>query len=312
MPTAGARALLTSLVDYAGLYPPASLTVTNAAEHYARARAGTHAWMLARLVVPASRLPELSEAAAVLMPGTHATSGYREHAHSQSPWPLSVVIDRPLDEALDLIDAFDERHAEPDRGLASVESVELKAARPDDIDEALDILPSTLFPFFEIPLGGDCRGFVAALAGGEASAKIRCGGTAPGTIPDTGSIAAFLRACRGAGVSFKATAGLHHPVRGEQPLTYEPGCPRDVMHGFINLFVAAGLAQTSDEGEAVLREVLDERDGQAFEVSNTGVVWRGHPLATDDIVRAREAFALSIGSCSFDEPVDDLRSLGWL
>jgi len=35
-------------------------------------------------------------------------------------------------------------------------------------------------------------------------------------------------------------------------------------------------------------------------------------LTTTDLSLVRESFALSFGSCAFDEPVGDLKGLGWL
>ncbi len=149
--------LVTGLFDYAGLFPPASHDMAAACEHYARARMGSHAWMLGRIVCPAGKLHKLSEAAAVLMPGTYATSGYREHADILEPWSISAVIDRPLDEALELIDAFDEHHGEEDHGLARVDSIELKATSPGMIDDAIDLIPDDMTPLFEVPTDADPR-----------------------------------------------------------------------------------------------------------------------------------------------------------
>jgi hypothetical protein len=304
--------LVTGLFDYAGLYPPARLEMRQAAEAYARGRMGEHAFMLGRFVCPVSKLHKLSEAASVMMPGTHATSGYREHADVLEPWSVSAVIDRPLEEALELIDAFDEHHGVEDHGLARVESIELKAESPEFIDEALDEIPDDIEPFFEVPVEQDCRGFVAALAGNEASAKVRCGGVTPEAIPASGQIAAFLLACRGAGVPFKATAGLHHPLRAEHRLTYEEGGPRAVMHGFVNLWMAAALVRAREVSRETAVEVLEERDARMFDFGEETARWRGQEMGIVDIARARETFAISIGSCSFDEPVEDLKRLGWL
>jgi hypothetical protein len=304
--------LVTGLFDYAGLFPPATHDMAAACEHYARARMGSHAWMLGRIVCPAGKLHKLSEAAAVLMPGTYATSGYREHADILEPWSISAVIDRPLEEALELIDAFDEHHGEEDHGLARVDSIELKATSPGMIDDAIDLIPDDMTPFFEVPTDADPRGFIAALAGGEACAKIRCGGVTPDAIPTSGQVADFLLACRAAGVAFKATAGLHHPLRAEQNLTYEESPPRGVMHGFVNLFMAATLVRTREASREMVLEVLEEREASRFSFTDEGAGWRGHTVEPMDLARTRESFALSIGSCSFDEPVEDLRKLGWL
>jgi hypothetical protein len=67
------RTLMTGLIDYAGLFPPAKLEMQASAESFARARMGEHEWVLGRFICPVSRLREFSKTAAVMMPGTHAT-----------------------------------------------------------------------------------------------------------------------------------------------------------------------------------------------------------------------------------------------
>src|SRR3954468_24709229 len=57
------RALVAGLVDYAGLFPPASLGMAEAAANYSSYLASSEAWMLGRFVVPVARLGELAEAA---------------------------------------------------------------------------------------------------------------------------------------------------------------------------------------------------------------------------------------------------------
>jgi hypothetical protein len=310
-----ARSLTTlaaGLFDYAGLFPPASLDMRSAAEMFARARQSPHADMLARIVCPATKLHKLSEAAAVMMPGTFATSGYREHADVLGPWGVSAVIDGDLEECLELIDAFDEHHEAEEHGLARVETIELKAKSPAFIDEAIELIADDLLPFFEVPGGEDCRGYIAALAGNDAFAKIRCGGVTPDAIPPSEQIADFVLACRGAGVAFKATAGLHHPIRAEQNLTYDSDPPRAVMHGFVNLWMAAALVRIEGASRETMIDVLEDTDPDSFSFTDSAAAWRGHELNVTDLARAREAFSISIGSCSFDEPVEDLKKLGWL
>lgn len=312
MPSRALTTLTTSLFDYAGLFPPAGLDMPKTCENYARARMGTHAWTIGRIVCPASQLHNLSEAAAVLMPGTYATSGYREHADILEPWSISAVIDGPLAESLELIDAFDEHHGVEEHGLARVDTIELKAKNPAFIDEAIDQIPDDITPFFEVPGEGDCRGFIAALAGGEAHAKIRCGGVIADAFPTSERIADFLLACRGASVAFKATAGLHHPLRAEQRLTYEPDSPCGTMHGFVNLFMAAAFVRTKEASREMVIELLEEQDASQFGFEDATARWRRQELDAVDLARTRETFALSIGSCSVDEPVADLQKLGWL
>lgn len=312
MTTDSLRALVSELFDYAGLFPPTGHGMQRAVESYARDRMGEDAWMLGRFVCAASRLGELSEHGAALMPGTYATSGYREHADTLEPWGVTVVADLPLEDALARIVEFNERHSREDRGLARADAVEIKASSAAFIDETLDVVPGDILPFYELPIDLDCRGMIAALSGSGACAKVRCGGVTPDAIPVPDRVAAFLHACAAGDVPFKATAGLHHPVRAEQPLTYEPSPPRAVMHGFVNVFLAAVAARADRASPDDLAAILDERDPSAFTFTAVAAAWRGREWAAESITSIRASFALSIGSCSFEEPVADLRGLGWL
>jgi len=314
--TQAIRSLMAGLIDYAGLFPPAKLPMAASAEAFARSRMGEHEWMLGRFICPASRLREFSQAAAVMMPGTFATSGYREHADVSEPWRVSVIIDGTLESDLETMAGFNSHHEREDNGLAVADALELKVTEPQDVDEAIELIPDEYFPFFEFPadivMKGDCRGFVAALAGHGAAAKIRTGGVTPEAFPSTRAVADFMLACRGAGVAFKATAGLHHPVRAEYPLTYEKGCPRGVMHGFLNVFLAAAMVHEDHVDGARAAEILEEKDAANFKFTEEGVRWHGLFLESARLAQARELFCLSYGSCSFDEPVEDLKKLGLL
>ncbi|MBX3361277.1 MAG: hypothetical protein KF912_09830 [Phycisphaeraceae bacterium] len=314
------RTLLAGLIDYAGLFPPAKLEMGPAAEAFARHLRGEHEFALGRFICPVSRLEEFSRAAAVLMPGTFATSGYREYAESTRAWAVSAILDWPLPDAfeqsLDAIDAFNAHHAEEANGLARIDTIELKVTRPSAIDEALDELPDDLFPFFEFDLSQDCRGFVAALAGnaesGGAGAKLRCGGVKPELIPAPEHVGDALCALVAADVPFKATAGLHHPWRAVQSLTYEASAPHAVMHGFVNVFLGAALARAHRLDRGVLLRVLTEEDARAFVFTEDRASWRDLSIDTASLAKVRETFALSYGSCSFDEPFADLARLGLL
>jgi hypothetical protein len=109
-------------------------------------------------------------------------------------------------------------------------------------------------------------------------------------------------------VAFKATAGLHHPVRAPQALTYAADSPRAVTHGFLNVFLAAAFAW---HGDRDLEPVLAETDPAAFRFDDRAH-WRDRSLDAAQVRDARREFAHSFGSCSFDEPVRDLEALGLL
>ncbi|MCC6321673.1 MAG: hypothetical protein IT438_09605 [Phycisphaerales bacterium] len=311
-----AHALLQGLIDYAGLFPPAKLGMAESARNYAAYLRSPESWMLGRFICPVSRLEEFRAATVGLLP-TPSGNGAPGTPHSDSPWPISAVIDGDLDENLDAIFAFNAEHAIPARGLAVIDAAEIKIPPEKPaaafIDESLDLMSEEVYPFFELPPGGDLRGPIAALSGADAGAKLRTGGITPDAFPPAPTVAGFLLACAAADVPFKATAGLHHPIRSEHPLTYEPGCPRGTMHGFVNVFFAAALAHAHRHergGEQTLARILSETDPRAFRFEPGSITWNEHALDISQLGIARETFALSFGSCSFTEPVQDLRALG--
>lgn len=309
--TRSLRTLMTDLIDYAGLFPPAKLNMPAAVEEYARHRRGPNEWMLGRFICPVSKLDEFSAQAAALMPGTFATSGYREHADTQEPWLVSAIVDGPLESDLDAVYHFNRKHSKEDHGLSRIDMVEIKTPEPGFVDEALDVIPEDMFPFFEFPPpdklpGADCRGFVAALAGNGAGAKIRTGGLTPDAFPTCEYVAKFIRACVDADVPFKATAGLHHPVR------HFSHSVKSEMHGFFNLFIAAGLMKAGRVDEPGMIQILRDQEAADFLFNDDTVGWKEHRLTVAQLAKVREAFALSYGSCSFDEPIEDLKGMGLL
>jgi hypothetical protein len=315
--TGSLRTLTTDLIDYAGLFPPAKLDMPAAVEAYNRARIGEQEPMLGRFICPLARLEEFEKAAGALLPGTHARSGYRTPLDGTDPWRISALVEGDIQKNLATIDAFNARHDEPDNGLCVIDVIELKVSRVTQVDETLDQLTEDLFPFFEFPVSltdgpGDCRGFVASLAGNKAAAKIRTGGIVGNAFPTIQEVATFLHACAAADVPFKATAGLHHPIRAVHRLTYEQGSPTCKMHGFLNLFLAAAVAKTMHPDIAVTAAILAAEDPDEFRFGEDALGWREHLITTADAAVVREGFALSFGSCSFDEPVSDLKTLGWL
>ncbi|MHB1312352.1 MAG: hypothetical protein ACYC3L_10065 [Gemmatimonadaceae bacterium] len=280
------RPLLAGLIDYAGLFPPAALAMGSAAANYGAYRTGADAWALGRFVLPASRLEEFE---------AEHTGGVPDGA-----WRLSALAQAS---DADAIGAFNGRNA----GRAVVDSLETKAETVDDV-AALAPLARLGAVFVEIPVRDDPDALVRAIGAHGLHAKVRTGGVTPAAFPPPTDVARFLAACARHGVAFKATAGLHHPLRGEYPLTYDPGAARGTMFGYLNVFVAAMfLHHGMSEADAV--PLLEERDASAIHLDAAGVRWRTHALGAGLVAEARAQFALSFGSCSFREPMDDLSSL---
>ena len=293
-------ALMSNLIDYAGLFPPAKLDMPTTVRNYADYLSSPEAWMLGRLLVPAGRLDEFDSCASSLLP----------HDDEAESWRISCLTapagERQLDDDLQRIALFNDQHAAPDAGLAMIDVIELHADSAQKIDDALDMIPDELFAFFELPIEDDPRGLIAALAGGEAGAKVRTGGVTADATPAPAPLARFIGACASANVPFKVTAGLHHPIR------HHDDSVGARMFGFLNVFVGACLAQEVQLDEALLADLLDDESSSSFRFDAEGFAWREHRLSHDQITDARDHFAVSFGSCSFDDPRNDLRTLNLL
>lgn len=323
--TPSLQALLDEILDYAGLFPPADLSLERALRNYAEYRTEQEAWMLSRFVLPVRRLPDLGE--------------YRDLLTTGPPYSLSVLGTGGGDAEtflaafardLDAIGAF---HADyEDRAQADVMEVPLPDAlvggSQSEISNFLDALNSTLVEtgtakldlFLEVPLRSDSvrslSGLCAAVAQHNSrqalparttvGLKMRCGGAEPTDVPSVEDAAALIVACRDAGIPFKATAGLHHPVRH-----YDDGLDTN-MHGFLNVFGAAVLAAEHSLNRPEVETVLREESGENFRFLKDAFAWRDLTVSLEGVRHARNTLALSFGSCSFEEPVDHLRDMEFL
>jgi hypothetical protein len=288
------RALLAASIDYAGLFPPAGLDMATAVARYAEYRAGPDAWALGRFVVPAGRLGELEREAEALAPRTPA-----------EPWRLSVLVGAAAGDELETLGEFNCRHAADGAAAFSGDVVEARADSVEAIDALLAKLPRALQAYVEIPLARDPAPLVAAIARHGARAKARTGGVTADAFPSAAEVARFLRACTAADVPFKATAGLHHALRAEYPLTYAPDSPSGTMFGYLNLFLAAAFLRAGLDDANVIR-LLEERSRDAFHFTPDALEWRGHRLDRAAVEEARTRGIVAFGSCSFTEPVGEM------
>lgn len=294
------RTLLAGLIDYAGLFPPASLGMPAAIAAYDEYRRGPDREALGRFVAPAARLRELSGSARdVLRADT-----------PDAPWRVTVIAGEKLGDSLAEAMQFNFRHASGAEGARAIcDAIEAPVSAIAAVESATEVVPDSFHLFLEVPIHSDPEPLISAMSGTRAAAKMRTGGVTASAIPSAADVLRFMKTCRVHGVPFKATAGLHHAIRDEYPLTYERNAPSGEMLGFLNVFLAAAFLDGGASDKEVL-EILDERDASSFAFDEDGVTWRGIALAADDLARARSRFALSYGSCSFLEPVCEAKALG--
>ena len=135
--------------------------------------------------------------------------------------------------------------------------------------------------------------------------KLRTGGVIADAFPSSVQIARAILASTKHHVPVKFTAGLHHPIRMFRDEV------KTEMHGFLNVIGAGVLSAEHHWDEAQTVDMLEDQNAKLFEFHDTVFAWRDWEITLDRI-KARRKFITSFGSCSFDEPREDLRALGIL
>lgn len=276
------EAVLSHCVDYAGLFPPAGLDLRTAVENYQRYREGPDAWALNRLVLPAAKASEFA-------------AGWPELAAKA---PLSVLLGSDVEEDARSLFAL---------GLR-IDCLEARFTSPSKAARVQQFLPVDAEVYWEVATTCALEEAVRAIGSAGARAKIRMGGTTPDAIPQPQDVVRFVSCCIRHQVPFKATAGLHHALRGPYPLTYEENAPLARMHGFINLLLAAAVLYYGG-GEADACEVLEGDSPASFAFALDKVRWHHRAFSAEQIAEVRRNALISFGSCSFTEPVEGLKEL---
>lgn len=313
------QALMARSLDYAGLFPPAKLPLDKAIVEYSAIRGDPHQWFAARFVLPVARASEFAQ---------EARSELAEASKQHLPWHLTTLIRSApsIGEALELLRA--EIHLL--RGLLdthpdslALDSCELPL--PDELlsshdqelarsffyeayrifDEAQMKVPV----FWEVNLQKSFEHIALAAhhlnltEAGRACLKFRTGGLTAAAIVSPEALAHAFRVTTQHKVPFKLTAGLHLAMRH-----FDPAVGADVF-GFLNVFVAAVLHWTKSLSETELKLLLEEKSEGTISFSDEGISWKNYSASIADIRHVRNVGLRSFGSCSFYEPIDDLKAL---
>ena len=325
--TSSLQVFMKEMIDYAGLFPPAKLSLDPAIRNFAKYKKGENADMLSRFIIPASQL--------------HRLEPYGEELfEADPPFGFSVLgkgtemiseFEEAMQQVIENCEDFNEEHGD----VVTTEILETKlpkeAAFSNDVDLIADLLnsnaegfaksedtPSYLFyeTFWEENWKNDIQTALEAIARhnesmssedesyGYAGFKIRCGGVEAHMFPSPEQVAFALNKAREHNVALKCTAGLHHPVRHYNESV------QTRMHGFFNVFGGAMLAYAQNLSDEELTKILIEEDPEQFSFTEEGLSFDDYFISTEEIKELREVALISYGSCSFDEPIDDLKKLG--
>jgi hypothetical protein len=318
--TASLRAFMANLIDYAGLFPPANLVLPEAIQNYARYRQSPDRWMLSRFIIPAAQLGELS--------------AFGDLFRGGDPFVFSALgrggrdteeFFAGLEAAVKAIEAFRQEHGSS--VIVDVFEIKLPGSMTsaNNVSEIIDLLSKSadllnsagqIAVYYEVASTPSweqsVRGTIEAIAENnakqkrQAGFKLRCGGVEISAFPTPAQIALALLACRDAGISLKATAGLHHPIRRFDRSV------QTKMHGFLNVLGAGILAHVHKLKQGQIETIIEDEIAAHFQFSAGGFAWNDLEATSDEIAAIRKSALVSFGSCSFDEPREDLQSLGLL
>jgi len=286
------KQLLSSIVDYAGLFPPAQRSLPEAIALYNQAQCAPEQWLIGRFVLPAACLPAFL---------TLRPTGLKPERAER--WPLSIILSHNWAIELAQIREHATTHS------VHISALEMPPLPPDTVRQIGLHLPMGTTAFFEIPLNADLDPYLTVLQQPHIAAKLRTGGITSDAFPDSAQLAQAILSLAKANIPFKATAGLHHPLRGDRRLTYNPDSAFTTMHGFLNvaMLAAAAYQQSVSLDDAIA--LLEEQSIHAFGFIETSIHWRNYALSLAALERSRQQFFHSFGSCSIQEPIDDLHSL---
>lgn len=288
-------AMLEGLFDFAGLFPPAELSMETAARQYHEHLQCEHSWILGKFVLPVDRLEEF------------AAEAQRFAGGASGAWQLSLLTADWKADCRQVV-----QFAAAQNGKFDVKSIETRNG-----DALSGDVPMAVDAYVELIVSGQLRAQIESqieslsAQGVSANAKIRTGGLETSAFPSAVQVADFLTTAASRGVACKATAGLHHALASVRKAHDGEDAPTVSMHGFVNVVLANALIRQGANTAAIV-ELLRETNGDAFRFGNEQVTWRNHVFTTADLQSCRAHMFHAIGSCSFSEPVCDLQQLGWL
>ena len=303
--TASLQALLERSIDFAGLFPPASLDLDSAVNDHAKYLRSSERWMLSTFVLPVSKFG--------------ATQQFLGLFDKANPLLISA-LGAKTENAAAFLAALDDVASgvrglsEQENSPAAVSQLEMFLPRGITLSQLNEagFLLKDISVFWEAP-SSDAERVISLLANYNASRgsrpifgyKMRTGGVTADAFPASNEIARALVAAAAYRVPIKFTAGLHHPVRQYREEV------QTKMHGFLNVLGAAVLAGQHSWSVDRTTELLEDEEAGSFRFTDHCFTWRDWQIDLQEL-KKRRALVTTFGSCSFDEPRDDLRALGLL
>ena len=302
--SASLRALLNQAIDYAGMFPPCALALEPALRNQASYVRSSEVWMLNGFVLPVGQFDAATKFASKF------DSSHPLRVAALGPKTTSVESFR---DALENAGAAIRSYSRSDVNLISVSHLEMFL--PEDVDsvslKVASAVVGELPVFWEAP-PERAEQTIALIAGYNSDKdmakfgyKLRTGGVTADAFPTSAQIAPALVTAATYQLPIKFTAGLHHPIQQFRDEV------KTKMHGFLNVLGAAVLAAEHQWEADQTVMMLEDEDPRSFSFTDDFFMWRDWKIDIERL-QYRRKFVRSFGSCSFDEPRDDLRALGFL
>ena len=329
------RTFMNGLVDYAGLFPPADLPLDKAINEYFEQLKSDNSAMLSRFIIPISKLNDLDD----FIPLFSDIGSLRLSVLGGGGKTDDEYLSK-IKQNITNINEYRGKHSDK----IQIDVIECKMATnspsKSTMQEATTLLNEnelTHYEFTELPDVGinystnedesswdevivPTVELISKMKG--AGVKLRCGGVVKEAFPSVEQVAAMIQTCVLAKAPMKFTAGLHHPIRHFAD-EYD-----EFMHGFINTFGAGIFATTFPTPKnlqekyrmfTLLSHMIDDQNAENFSFTNDSMIWKVRDdrdtefeIDTEKIEKVREKGMISYGSCSFQDPIDDLTQLGWM
>ena len=304
-PSTSLHYFLDQLIDYAGLFPPSKLEIEASLKNYAENIQSADRWMMSQFIIPVSRLHEIP-------------SDVMKKFSENFPLRLSLISVDICSE-IDTVNQFLNRYGNSvifTGHESRISDLSAFSQHLSDVHRLCKNQNLDFVSFYEVmpndnwvgPMKEAVSKIVTFNTEYETNIgfKLRCGGVEAHMFPPAEDIAHAILACREAGVSMKFTAGLHRAVRHYNESV------KTKMYGFFNIFIGGMIAHKFNLGNETLVAIIVEENSENFKFDENGFSWENYSISNFEIQKYRQESFISYGSCSFDEPREDLQKLGLL
>ncbi len=319
LPVKSLKYLAGGFIDYAGMFPPASLDLPTAFQNYVSYLEGPYGWMLSRFICPVGKLNELS---ALLKESDKkypqklrlsilgkSTENSLKFINSIKEDIVEISFFRTRHENEADVDVYEtplpaDTSKEPDtyriRGMIDDVSDLFESAVNNNMRYYYEYLPTPNLPIVIKALWYHNKG--SRMAG----YKLRTGGTDASSFPTPEEIALAIKTCKEYDVPMKCTAGLHYPI------SHYDDSVKTKMCGFLNVFGAAIIEHCHNTTEEVIEAIIRDENPADFTFTENSFKWKNLLILASEVELARKELMNSFGSCSFDEPIENLKNMNLL